>query len=213
MIKKVFVGLLCAVLFVAGAFAEVTIPQEKRVKNFESGCCVWCALENLGNVHGIHSLSGIAKYRHENYGKKEVWVEGTYMIDQWGNWVQIEGPHWSTYNEAPGTPDRVKEEFTRLKVDYELQHHGDRSMKLIEKCLDKKRELGCAVGLKDYPREGCYHMVTLTDLDDKKFVFIENNYDCPRVEKTREWFDEHWTGYTIAVYPPKASVKEDVKKN
>jgi hypothetical protein len=221
--KKLFLGLLCALLIGVTAFAEVDIPQDKRVQNFDSGCCVWCACENLANIHGIKQLKGIAKYRHDNYGKKKTWVEGTYMIDPYsGAWIRIEGPHWSYINEAPGTPERVKEEFKRLKVKYKMQTHGNYETDILKEAVDK--DLGCAVGLKDYPSEGSYHMVTLTDLTKDKFVFVDNNKKCPRVEKTREWFDQHWTGYTILLYPdlpttaelretPKPAVDESRKKD
>src|SRR4051812_33594369 len=111
--RKVFMGLLVALLLATSSFAEVNIPKNKRVCNLSSGVCVWCAIENLGNVHGIKQLNGITKYRHDNYGNKKTWVEGSYMIDALGRLVQIEGPHWSISNEAPGTPKNVQEELIR----------------------------------------------------------------------------------------------------
>ncbi len=197
--RKILMSLLCALLITGAAFAEVDIPQGQRVKNFTSGCCVWCSLENLANVHGINQLKGIAKYRHENYGQVKVWVEGSYMIDPWGRWVQIEGPHWSTTNEAPGSPERVHYELNRLKVRYRLQEHGDLRTGILREAV--KKDLGCAVGLRDYPKQGDYHMVTLTDLDDETFVFVDNINGCKRCERSREWFNNHWTGYTILLYP------------
>jgi hypothetical protein len=44
-------------------------------------------------------------------------------------------------------------------------------------------------------------MITLTDLTDKECVFVDNNGKCERFVKSREWFHQHWTGYTILVYP------------
>lgn len=197
--RKFFLGLFLALSLATLAFAEVEIPKDKRVANFESGCCVWCSVENLGNIHGITSLNGIAKYRNDNYGKKKVWVEAAYAYDIFGNLIQIQGPHWREINEAPGTPSRVREEFARLKVKYKMQLHGDTDHAILKEAMDKK--LGCAIGVKDYPGEGNYHMITLTEFTDEKVVFVDNNGTLPRVEKSREWFDAHWTGYTIIVYP------------
>jgi len=199
--KRVIFSIFIALVLCSSLFAEINLPKEHRVKNFDSGCCVWCAVENLGNIHGILSLKGIAKHRHENYGNKKKWVEGSYIADQFGNLIRVNGPHWVIVNEAPGTPERVIEEFTRLKVDYNMQLHGNYDVKILNKSMDEN--LGCAVGLRNFPCDGCYHMVTLTHIDNDKVVFVDNNGDLPRVEKTREWFNNHWTGYTIVVRIPK----------
>jgi len=205
--KKFFLSVLFALLVGVAAFAEVDIPQEQRVHNFPSGCCVWCALEDLANIHGVTQLKGIAKYRHDNYSKVKTWVEGAYAINQWGQWVQIEGPHWSYVNEAPGTPERVLAEFKRLKVKhYWLQRHYNYDTAILKEAVDK--DLGCAVGLRDYPKIGDYHMVTLTHLDDNEFIFIENRGKCSRYTASREWFDQHWTGYAILLYPERPATSE-----
>jgi hypothetical protein len=198
--KKLFLSVLMTLLLTLTAFAEIEIPQDKRVKNYESGCCVWCAVENLSNVHGIDQLKGIAKHRHDNYYKK-YWVEGSYVQDQWGRLTQIQGPHWSIQNEAPGTVERVEEEFKRLRVKYKLQRQDNYDTAILEESV--KNKLGCAVGLKNYPNYGNYHMVTLTEITKDKFIFVDNNGECNREEKTRAWFDEHWSGYTIMVIPDK----------
>lgn len=200
--RKFIVGMALFFLLIASAFAEVEIPEDKRVKNFSSGCCVWCAVENLGNVHNIVELKGLAKYRHDNYGNKTVEVHG-YYLDAWGQWMPTR--YLVVANEAPGTYSRVKEEFARLRIKYKIQDHGNLDTKILKEAVDKN--LGCAVGLKNYPRPGDYHMVTLTDLNDQKFVFVENNGKCGRYEKTREWFDQHWFGFTILVYPPEKVIK------
>jgi hypothetical protein len=185
-------------------WAEVDIPTEKRVRNYESGVCVWCAIENLGNAHGIEQLKGIAKYRHDNFFNKKTWVEGSYVIDAYGRWIQIKGPHWSQTNEAPGTAERVHEELRKRNVKYKLQDHGNYSTSILKEAVDNN--LGCAVGLMNYPRKGDYHMVTLTELTKDKFYFIDNLGECNRYEASRAWFDAHWSGYTILVYPDKTTV-------
>jgi hypothetical protein len=204
--KKLFLGVLFALVFSINAIAEVEIPEDKRVKNFDSGCCVWCAIEDLGNVHGISELKGLAKYRHEKYGKKKVWVEALYTYDPWGNLVMIQGPHWSHTNEAPGTYDRVCHELDRLKVKYKIQDHWNCDPAILEEAVDKC--LGCAVALRDYPAPGNNHMVTLTDINDKNFVFVDNNGKCGRFVRTRQWFNQHWTGFTVIVYPKRPMTAE-----
>lgn len=197
--KRLFLGLFCALFFGVFAFAEVDIPQNKRVKNFDSGVCVWCSIENLANVHGIDSLKGIAKYRHDNYGNKLVFVQGGYVVDIYGNWIQT-GGYWMSINEAPGSVSRVLEEFSRLKITkFKIQSDNDFSQDILKEAISK--QIGCAIGVRDYPGPGNLHMVTLTDLTSEKVVFVDNNGNCERFEKTREWFDSHWTGYTILVYP------------
>ena len=182
--KKFLLGVLLAMSLIASVFAEVEIPMEKRIANFSSGCCVWCSLENLANVHRVTELKGIAEYRHNNYRLRKVWT----------------GSKWFYRNEAAGTSDRVRKEFKRLNITrYKIQEHGDRSTAILKEAVEKN--LGCAIGFLNYPGRGDYHMVTLTDLDDKKVVFVENRGKLPRVEKTRQWFNEHWSGYTIILYP------------
>ncbi len=208
MLKRFFFGALCALMLCLPAFAEVDIPKDKRVKNFSSGCCVWCSVENLANVQHVTTLKGIAKYRHENYGEKKIWVEGTYVQGPYGL-TQIEGPHWSTTNEAPGTPERVREEMKRLKVKYKLQKHGNYDTTIITEALKDGR--GAAVGLRDYPSVGDYHMVTLTELTDKEFIFVENRGGCERYKASREWFNAHWTGYVITLPSVGVTVPQPVK--
>lgn len=204
--KRYFFGLLAALLLSFPALAgEIDVPKEKRVANFPSGCCVWASLETLGNVHGIEPLKGITKYRHDNYGQKQVYIHGTYLQTPTGL-VQIQGPHYEVRNEAPGTPERVIEEMTRLKVTYKLQYEGNMDLTLLKDAV--KNNLGVAVGFKDFPNEGNYHMVAVTDLTDEKVVFVDNR-DCARYEASRAWFDKHWKGYAIVVYPPKPTVKEN----
>lgn len=197
--KKFLLSLFCVLAICVFSFAEVDIPQDKRVKNLESGVCVWCAIENLANVHGIDQLKGIAKYRHENYGNKLVFVPGGYIVDIFGNWIQT-GGYWMSVNEAPGSIERVLEEFERLKVKkFKIQPIGDLNQEILNEAISKN--IGCAIGVKDYPGEGDLHMVTLTELTKEKVVFIDNNGKCERFEKTRKWFDDHWMGYTILIYP------------
>lgn len=181
------------------AFAEVDVPQDKRVKNLDSGVCVWSAIENLANIHGIDQLKGIAQYRHDTYKEVLVFVPKSYIVDIYGVWHET-GGYWKYVNQAPGTSNRVKEEFTRLNLTkFKIQDHDDKNLDILNEAVNKK--LGCAVGLKDYPNPTNYHMVTLTELTKDKFVFIDNNGDCERFEKSREWFDDHWTGFTVLVYP------------
>lgn len=203
--KKFFLSLALSLSLAFFAFAEIEIPKDKRVANFPSGCCVWCAVESLGNIHGIDALKGLAKCRHDNYSQKKAWVEGAYVYDEFGRLIQIMGPHWRIVNEAPGNPSRVKEEFSRLKINYKMQEPDNFDTAILKESMDKK--LGCAIGVKNYPHEGCYHMVTLTELTKDKVVFIDNNGDTPRIEKSRKWFDEHWMGFTIIVYPPEPVAK------
>lgn len=203
--KKFFFSLFAALLLsVAAVAGEIDVLKEKRVANFPSGCCVWASLETLGNVHGVEALKGITKYRHDNYSKKQVYIHGTYVQGPTGL-VQIQGPHYEVVNEAPGTPERVTAEMTRLKVDYKMQTDASKDLTLLKDAVSKN--LGAAVGFKDFPNQGNYHMVALTDLTDEKVVFVDNR-DCARYEASRAWFDAHWSGYTIVVYPPRPTVKE-----
>lgn len=197
--NKLFGSLFFILLSGMMGLAEVDIPQEIRVKNLDSGVCVWCAIENLANVHGIERLKGIAKYRDDNYGKKLVFVQGGLFVDRFGNWFQT-GGHWQEINEAPGSIPRVLQEFERLNIkNYKIQNPYDYSQDILKEAVDKN--LGCAIALKDYPSLGDRHMVTMTDLTEEKVVFVDNNGNCERIEKSRDWFNNHWDGYTILLYP------------
>jgi hypothetical protein len=146
-----------------------------------------------------------AKVSHDNYASKKIWVEGTY-VQNGSRLVRIEGPHWSTTNEAPGSPERVEEEMRRLKfTSYKIQREGNFDTKMID---DACKNLGVAVGFRNFPAANDYHMVVVTDLTKDKCVFIDNR-DNLRYEATRAWFNTNWTGYAIALYPPKALVVED----
>lgn len=203
--KNYVLGLFAALLIGVTAWAgEVDIPEDKRVKNQTSGCCVWAACEALGNIHNVKALNGITKYRHDNYGNKPIYYHGSFVDYGNGQLVQIQGPHWGTTNEAPGTPARVKEEFERLKVVYKLQEEGNVDLTLIKDAV--KRNLGAAIGVKGYPKDGDYHMVTLTDLTNDKAIFVDPN-DLKKYEKPRDWFDKCWKGYTIVIYPASPCVK------
>lgn len=182
-------------------FADtIEIPKDKRVRNMPSGVCVWCAVENLANVHRIPALKGIAKYRHDNYSNKRIYSNATYVM-QGSALVQIRPAGWIVANQAPGNSTNVKEEFERLGVKYKLQKHGDYDHEILKESM--KLKLGCAVGFKDYPKPGVYHMVTLTEYNDDDVAFVDNNGDCERVVKTRNWFDKHWMGFAIMVIPEK----------
>lgn len=196
--KKFLIGVLSTLFIVSISLADIDIPHKQRVKNLSSGCCVWCSLENLGNLHKITELNGITKYRHDNYREVKTWVDGGFVLDPWGRMIQTEG-YYLVENKAPGTPSRVREEMKRLKVKHKVQDHWTYDTDILKEAMDNN--LGCAIGVKDYPTLGGYHMVTLTHWDDKKVRFVDNNGGCDKYEATREWFDQHWTGFTVIVYP------------
>lgn len=183
-------------IFTSVVFAgELEIPVSKRVKNLPSGCCGWCSIENLGHVHGIVALDGLAKRRHERH---EELIE--VKTSEWSfpfGWTQVS--KFVKREDAPATPARVREELANLKVKFKVQDESSKDMTMLKSAIDAS--IGCAVGVYDWPDEGDYHMVTLTDLTDKKCVFIENRGKCERYEGTREWFNAHWSGFTVVVYP------------
>jgi hypothetical protein len=196
MLKGLLTGfaiLLCFPVF-AG---EIKIPTDKRVKNFPSGCCAWCSVENLGNVHGVKELSGLAKKRHERH-EEEIKVETIEYIAPYG-WVQ--STRMEKRGDAPASVARMKEQLDELKIAYKLQDASTQDTAILTEAIDNT--LGCAVGMRNWPRAGDYHMVTLTDLTDKKCVFVENRGECEVYEGTREWFDAHWSGFTVVIYPAK----------
>lgn len=189
---------LLAVLFLGtAAAAELEVPAKDRVKNLPSGCCVWAAVESLGNVHRIDKLRGITQYRHDTYGAKPVWVEGSYVVVN-GLWTRTEGPHWAKTNDAPGNETNVPAELTRLGVRHKLQARGDYDLTLLKAAV--RDALGAAVAVRDYPKPGDHHMVALTDLTDDRVVFIDS-LDLKKHGASRDWFDRHWMGFTVVVYP------------
>lgn len=195
MFKRIFLSLA---VVLAGAFAlagEIDIPADKRVKNLPSGCCTWSAIENLGNVHGVGKLGGITKRRHDR-SEEVVAVQTTEFIHPYG-WVLV--TRQAKRGDAPGTPARVREELDGLKVRYKLQSDTTKDTAILKEAIDGN--LGCAVGLRGWPGPNDYHMVTLTDLTDKRCVFVENRGKCERYVGTREWFDAHWSGFTVVIYP------------
>lgn len=191
--------LAVAALLFAGLTAlagEITIPEDKRVKNLPSGCCAWASVENLGNVHGVPALKGLTQKRHAR-SEELVEVEVAEWMQPYG-WVVVK----RTYKrgDAGATPASMKEQLDALKIRYKLQDDKTRDTAILKEAV--AADLGCAVGLRDWPRNGDYHMVTLTDLTDKKCVFVENRGKCERYEGTREWFDLHFSGFAVIIYPP-----------
>jgi RNA polymerase subunit RPABC4/transcription elongation factor Spt4 len=180
---------------------ELDIPKEKRVKNFPSGCCGWCSIENLGNVHGIAALKGLALKRH-NQHESLIEVTTSELIESKGI-VQV--TRFVKRGDAPATAKSITKELTDLKVNFKIQSENSKDTKIITESVNA--EIGCAIGVRDWPRQGDYHMVTLTDLTDKTCVFVENRDDCARYAATREWFDEHWSGLTVVIYPEKKKIK------
>lgn len=191
--RKLFC-LLFLLLSCSLVFADFKIEQKDRVKNYPSGCCLWSSIENLGKYHGIDRMSGLAKRRHD---RSEELVESIHYIFVNGSFIRQ--VVWEKRGDAPGTEDRAHEELRSLKVKYRLQSTGN----LDTKILEDNKDLGCAIGIRDFPREGDMHAVTLTHFDDKICRFIDNNGNCDKYEVTREWFDRHWTGLAIVIYPDK----------
>lgn len=174
---------------------ELDIPMNKRVKNLPSGCCVWCSIENLGHVHNIKALDGITQRRH-NQHETIIQVQNIEWIEPHG-WVQVIRNF--KRGDAPATPTMVRQELTSLNVKFKVQDEYSKDTKILFDSINSN--IGCAVAFKDWPGIGDYHMVTLTYLDDKKCVFIENRGECVRYEGTREWFNAHWSGFTVVIYP------------
>lgn len=194
--KKLLV--LAAFLFLTlFAQAEVDIPEGSRVLNYPSGCCAWCAVENLAHIHHVTQLDGITKKRHERSQEQIYIAEGNVFFPGQG-WMRV-GGYWRARNDAGATPQSMQAQLDELKVRYKLQDEQSHDMKIVLDAVKENR--GCAVGLRNWPRPGDYHMVTLTDLDNEKFIFIENRGRCDRYLGTRAWFDQHWSGFTVVIYP------------
>ncbi len=191
---KKILCLLVLLLSCGLVFADFKIEQQDRVKNHPSGCCMWASLENLGKYHKIDRMIGLTQRRHD---RSEELVESVHYVFFNGSFVRQ--VVWAKRNDAPGSAVRVHEELRSLKVKYRLQATGN----LDTKILEDSKDLGCAIGVRDFPHEGAMHAVTLTHFDDKICRFIDNNGTCDKYEVTREWFDKHWTGYAVVIYPDK----------
>lgn len=203
MLKRLLAGAAILLLGLTAFAGELEIPADKRTKNLPSGCCAWASIENLGHVHGVSALDGLTQRRHDQH-ETLVQVQTTEWVQPYG-WVQV--TRLAKRGDAPGTPARVREELTALKVKFKVQDESSKDTAILKESIDAN--LGCAVGVRGWPGPNDYHMVTLTDLTDKKCVFIENRGKCERYEGTREWFDAHWSGFTVVVYP---EGKSDDKK-
>lgn len=191
---KKFLCFLVLFLSTSLVFADLEIEQKDRIKNYPTGCCLWCSLENLGKYHKIDRMSGMAKRRHD---RAEELIETVNYDFVNGNFIRQ--VVWVKRNDAGGTTARAHQELKALKVKYKLQETGNFDTKILE----ESKDLGCAIGVRNFPNEGNMHAVTLIHFDDKICRFIDNNGNCDKYEVTREWFNEHWTGLAIVIYPDK----------
>jgi hypothetical protein len=69
------------------------------------------------------------------------------------------------------------------------------SARLVELACEKK--MGCVCG---FWFGTAYHAVTVTELTDSVLTYYDPN-NLSRWQGSRQWFNEHWSGYVIVLLP------------
>lgn len=174
LLKGAIVALLLAI---SPVYAEVSIPQSCRVPNKSVGVCSWCAIEMTGRYNGDKRLYGLVEAR-----------------------VKLNEQNPGTNG---GTPSRIKDQLKELGVtDYIFQEPSDAKDKTILKNNDWNKQ-PVVVNVRNYPKEGQYHSILLTDFNDTTVTFIDPNVADKSMVAVMRWFDQHWDGSALIIHPPK----------
>lgn len=155
------------------SLAGITVENKHRISNAPNGVCAWASLETLARHHGIKNLYGIR--------------------DHYTNWRDSEGRQWCGGADA----NDLIEQCLILKVPVKGFKHGP--WDLMQTACDKN--LGCVIGVKDYPSEGNKHALTLIDWKDGWVWFLDCNDTSHVFKAPVGWLERHWMGFVVVIWP------------
>lgn len=155
------------------SLAGITVENKHRIPNAPNGVCAWASLETLARHHGIKNLYGIR--------------------DHYANWRDSNNQKWRGGADA----DDLVQQCMLLQVPVKGFKHGP--WNLMQKACDQN--LGCVIGIQDWPSEGDKHALTLIDWKDDWIWFLDCN-DTGHVYKAEvKWLEQHWMGFVVVIWP------------
>lgn len=174
--KRFLVSLVLLLTSSSLCFAEIHIKQKDRILNDRNGVCAWASLEMLARYHGIEKIYGITEWYKDNGDGNGANIK---MIEDYLNSINVK---YKTY------------------VGYSS---GDAKWKDWSALDHAKIDRGLVIGVRDYPVPGAYHAILVTHWDGIHLKFVDSNdsYGVWEVRTGRDWLDEHWSGYAIALIP------------
>ena len=126
------------------------------------------------------ALETLARYHH---------IESLYGI----------ADRYKQHPSVGATPDDLAGELRVADVDHAIGRFGNHDWRLL--MAANKKNLGSIVGLRDYPVEKGHHAVVLTHIDADIVKIVDSNHPGHVLTADRAWFDEHWTGWLVVIWP------------
>ncbi len=190
------VALLAASVCVSPAAGDAVVPEKYRVKNKDSGWCVWCSVATLAGPLAA------ADAKNESLAKAAGVVEARAKVT----------------DKGPATPAEAETFLTGLGVRFASKGEGAFDAAFLRKATDAK--VGAVVGLRNWPTAGESHAVAVLSVsaakttfaggqDDFEVTFIDSNDPSRVMRASLGWLAGVATGWMLVL---DAEAPKDVAK-
>ena len=167
-------------LTVSSLLAEVKIAQKNRVPNQQPGYCAWASLETICRHQKVKAGYDLVEKRK---------LDPDYV--RWNGEIILK--HF-------GTDEAIAAKLEKLGIKYKMNHTKDNTQEgvnLIKKSV--KNNKPALIGVWHDPNFHQHHALTVVDMDEDNFVYIDPNLPQVEYEGTMKWFFQEWDGFVVVI--------------
>lgn len=179
--KRALLTLATLLLFTPLLYSRAEISEKNRVRNQKPGYCAWASLETMCRHQQIKAGYDLVEKRKKDPDKYD-YTTGQIL------WHNL------------GYDSEVESKLHDLKINFKMNRtHGNRQagIDLIVHAVQNGH--GAMVGLKCAPGCPTAHAVTIIDINDQTFEYVDSNSPKETWVGSIDWFLWAWDGYVITV--------------
>lgn len=178
--RQILLALAFLGLTATAVFGDAKIPIKLRVPNQHPGYCGWASLETMCRHQEVKAGYGLLEKR---------------KLD--ADWVRLDGTI-SAKNFADD--DVVAWKLKSLGIKYRMNHTFSNTKEGIDLIkLTVKEGRAAMVGVWHDPLYHGHHAITVIDMDDENFSYIDSNDPKAEYEGSMRWLWQEWDGFVVTI--------------